>query len=223
MKERIVIIGGKSSAMIIADNIENARSQYNMPIEVLGFANDDKDIGEEIIGYPVISNVKDAYKNFGKHKDVKFVYQQYDIKNMVKAIANKDALGIPDEKYLTFVHPSSVVARSATVGAGTIILSHCVVNTLAQLGSFNSIMTHVTIGHDARVGNYNLVATHAIISNLIMGDRNFIGINVATMNKISIGNDCMVGMCSNLTKSIKDNVVCYGNPAKPVSSGKNLR
>jgi len=162
---------------------------------------------------------------FDKYKDdleVKFVYQMYDIKNMVKAIEEKDKLGIPLDRFLTFVHPSTMLSRSAEVGEGSLIMAHCVVNPKAVIGQFNSIMSHVTIGHDAKVGNYNLIATHAIISNLVMGDRNFIGINAATNNKISIGDDCMVGMCSNVTKSIPSGVICYGNPAKPVETEKKL-
>lgn len=220
--EKVVIIGGKSSATLVADNIYDASKKYNLPAEVLGFAFNEFPVGEEINGFPIVCKVEEAYQKYKDDEHVKFVYQMYDIKNMQKTIEHKDSLNIPLDRYFTFVHPSTMFSRSASVGTGSLIMGHCVINPKAKIGQFNSIMSHVTIGHDAKIGDYNLIATHAIISNLKMEDRNFIGINAATNNKITIGNDCMVGMCSNLTKSIGSNVVCYGNPAKQVFSEKKL-
>lgn len=221
--KKVVIIGGKSSATLIADNLYDAKERFNEPIDVLGFAYNDVKINEEINGFPVVCRVEEVWDKYSKFNDIHFVYQMYDIQNMQKTIKHKESLSIPMERYLTFVHPSTMVARSASIGTGTLIMAQCVVNPKAVVGNFNSIMSHVTIGHDAKVGDYNLIATHAIISNLVMGDRNFIGINAATNNKIKIGNDCMVGMCSNVTKDLDSGVKCFGNPAKQVFTEKKLR
>lgn len=221
--EKVIIIGGKSSATLIADYIYDAQHTYGKPIECIGFAYDDVQVGEEINGFPVVSKVAEAFRNFEKHKDVKFIFQMYDIQRMSETIAFKDSLNIPFDRYCTFIHPSCMIARSSTIGVGTIILAHSVVNPKARVGNFNSFMSGVTIGHDAIVGNYNLVATQAIVANLIMGDRNFIGINATTNNKISIGDDCMIGMASNVVKDVPSGTKCFGNPAKPVDTPKRLR
>jgi UDP-3-O-[3-hydroxymyristoyl] glucosamine N-acyltransferase len=142
---------------------------------------------------------------------------------MQKTIAYKDSLGIPLDRYCTFIHPSCMIARSAKIGVGTIILAHSVVNAKAIVGQFNTFVSGVTIGHDAVVGNYNLVATQAVVANIIMGDRNFIGINATTNNKITIGDDCMIGMASNVVKDVPSGTKCYGNPAKTVDTPKRLR
>lgn len=142
---------------------------------------------------------------------------------MKQTIEYKDSLGIPLDRYCTFIHPSCMIARSATIGIGTVILAHTVVNPKAKVGQFNSLMSSVTIGHDAVVGNYNLVATQAIIANIILGNRNFIGMNATTNNKITIGDDCMIGMASNGTKDVPSGTKCFGNPAKKVDTPKRLR
>lgn len=221
--EKVIIIGGKSSATLIADYIYDAQHKYNAPIECLGFAFDNVPIGSEINGFPVIVGVNEVYMKFMKIKDVKFIFQMYDIQNMQKTILFKESLKIPIERYCTFIHPSCMIARSASVGVGTLILAHTVVNPKAKIGQFNSIMSGVTIGHDAQMGNYNLIATQAIVANLIMGDRNFIGINATTNNKITIGDDCMIGMASNVTKDVPSGTKCFGNPAKTVDTPKRLR
>ena len=84
-------------------------------------------------------------------------------------------------------------------------------------------MSGVTIGHDAIVGDYNLIATQAIIANVVMGDRNFVGINVTTNNKINIGDDCMIGMASNVIHDVPSNTKCFGNPAKTKDTPKRLK
>lgn len=221
--EKVIIIGGKSSATLIADYIYDAQHKYGMPIECIGFAYNDLPFGTDINGFKVISRVEDAYEKYKEDIEVKFIFQSYDIQSMQKTIDYKDSLGIPLERYCTFIHPSCMIARSASIGIGSVILAHTVVNPKAKIGQFNSFMSGVTIGHDAVVGNYNLVATQAVVANIIMGDRNFIGINATTNNKITIGDDCMIGMASNVVKDVPSGTKCFGNPANAVDTPKSLR
>lgn len=221
--EKVIIIGGKSSATLIADYIYDAQHKHGMPIECIGFAYNDEPIGADINGFPVLCRVEDAYEKYKNDQEVKFIFQSYDIQDMQKTVDFKDSLGIPLERYCTFIHPSCMIARSATIGVGTIILAHTVVNPKAKVGQFNSLMSGVTIGHDGIVGNYNLIATQAIVANIVMGDRNFIGINATTNNKITIGDDCMIGMASNVVKDVPSGTKCFGNPAKAVNTPKRLR
>jgi len=220
--KKVVIIGDKSSAILISDYIYDAAKRFNESIEVMGFASDNFPVESMLNGFPVLCKTRNVFNKFKKDNSVKFIYQMYNIKKMKAAIENKNKLGIPDERYLKFIHPSCYVAKSASIGHGTIILANSVVNSNARVGSFNSIMTGVTIGHDAVVGNYNLIATQAVVANILMGDRNFIGINATTNNKIKIGDDCMIGMASNVTKDVASGVKCFGNPAKEVKTPKNL-
>ncbi len=221
--EKVIIIGGKSSATLIADNLYDAQHRFNVKAECMGFAYNDVPVGDEINGLPVVAKVEGLYEKYEKFKEVKFIYQSYEVRDMVEAIKIKDSLGIPEDRYYTFIHPSCMISRSATVGIGSLILPHCVVNPKARIGKFNSIMSGVTIGHDAIVGDYNLIATQAIIANVNMGSRNFVGINVTTNNKIDIGDDCMIGMASNVVKDVPSGTKCFGNPAKAVNTPKRLR
>lgn len=221
--EKVIIIGTKSSATLIADNIYDAQHNYGKKMECLGFASDSLPIGTDINGFPVVSSIKGLFEKYRNDTEIKFVFQSYDIQSMSKTIEYKNSLKIPDERYFTFTHPSCMISRSSFIGVGTLILAHCVVNPKAVIGKFNSIMSGVTIGHDAVVGNYNLIATQAIIANITMGDRNFVGINATTNNKINIGDDCMIGMASNVIKDVPSGTKCFGNPAKAVNTPKRLK
>jgi hypothetical protein len=52
--EKIVLIGGRGTAIVIADQINDARVRFGVPIEVLGLALDDISGGPSISDYPII-------------------------------------------------------------------------------------------------------------------------------------------------------------------------
>jgi acetyltransferase EpsM len=216
--EKVIILGGKGTAVVVAEQIYDAQIKHKANIELLGFAFDDESYGETINGFPVLAKTREVYEKYKKFDDVKFVFQMYRQDILPERIKLKDSYQIPENRFFTFIHPTCTVARSATIGAGTIMMANTVVNPNAIIGKFCTFQSNVLIGHDAVIGNYNFVAAHAIVSNLTMGDRNFIGINASTNNFITIGNDCFVAMGSNVIKSIASGTKVMGNPAKPFFS-----
>jgi len=216
--EKVIIIGGKGSAVVAAEQIYDAQTKYNSHIEFLGFAFDDESFGTEIYGFPILSKTYHVYEKYKKYTDVKFIFQLYRPDLMNERIELLKSFKIPEDRFCTFVHPSCMIARSAKIGTGTVIMANSVVNTNATIGKFCTIQSLTTIGHDSIMGDFNFIATQSTIGNLVMGNRNFVGINSATNNFITIGDDCFIGMASNVVKSIPSNTKVYGNPAKPFHS-----
>lgn len=75
--EKIIIIGGRGTAIVIADQICDARKRFNASIEVLGLALDDLSGGDSISGYQILCGIKDLYQKYGIYDDVKFLYSLY--------------------------------------------------------------------------------------------------------------------------------------------------
>lgn len=63
MKEKVVIIGGKGTAVVIAEQIYDAQIRFGKEIEVIGFAFDDPAFLGGINGWPVLCGTKEAYEN----------------------------------------------------------------------------------------------------------------------------------------------------------------
>ncbi len=211
---KIVLIGGRGTAIVIADQIIDAHQHYGMDIEVLGLALDDHSGGDDILGYPILCDIKDAYAKFEKYEDVKFIYQLYRPDVMRERTQILYDLNIPTEKFCNFIHPSVMFARSAKMGYGNVLLANAVVNCNAVIGNFNTVNSGTLLGHDITVGNNNYFAGQVCVgSGLSIGNENFIGLNTSIRNGISIGNNNVVGMASNITKDVSDNNVLYGNPA----------
>ena len=216
--EKVIIIGGKGTAVVVAEQIYDAQTKHKENIEFLGFAFDDVAFGKEINGFPVLAKTTEVYEKYKNYNDVKFIFQMYRQDILPDRIKLKESYQIPENRYCTFIHPTCTVAKSAEIGVGTIMMANTVINPNAIIGKFCTFQTNALVGHDAILGDYNFIAAHAIVANLTMGNRNFIGINASTNNFITIGDDCFVAMGSNVIKSIESGTKVMGNPAKPFES-----
>lgn len=216
MKQKIIVIGGKGSAVVIAEQIYNTQMVTNN-VEFLGFAFDDETFYPEINGFPVLSKTREVYGKYERFNDVKFLFALYRPDLMKERIALRDSYGIPADRWATFIHHTAYVAKSVTMGYGNIVLANSVVNTNVRIGNFNTIQSNVLIGHDTNIGNSNFFTGHCVIgSNNLIGDINFFGLNTSLNNYISIGNNVFCGMASNVIKSVDDDTMVYGNPARRV-------
>jgi sugar O-acyltransferase (sialic acid O-acetyltransferase NeuD family) len=221
--QKIIIIGGRGTAIVIADQIYDANKRFGVPIEVLGLSLDDRSGGDDINGYPILCDIKDVYEEYGKYKDIKFIYQLYRPDVLEERTKLLHSLSIPIEKFATFVHPTVMISKSAKMGCGNVILANAVVNCNAVMGDFNTINSLSLFGHDTVMGNNNYIAGHVSLgSGVTIGNMNFIGLNSTVRNGITIGNVCIVGMASNVVKSLKDHSVVYGNPAQSKEKINNI-
>src|SRR5690625_3537349 len=213
--KKVIIIGGKGTAVVIAEQIKNAILKFNVKLEVLGFAFDDESFGDEINGIPILAKTYDVYGEYKNQSDVFFIFSLYRSDLIEERIALRDGYEIPHERYINFIHPLATVAESAEIGIGNIILANTVINPNVKLGNFNTFNSNSLIGHDTKIGNSNFVAGHTVIgSNLTIGNGNFFGLNCSAKNFITIGDYNIIGMAANVLKSGESKKVLVGNPAK---------
>lgn len=213
-KMKVVIIGGRGTAIVVADQMFDAHERFGMDIEVLGLALDDHSQGDSIGGYPIICGIKEAYEKYGQYDDVKFVYQLYRPDVIHERTELLRGLQIPKPKFCNFIHPAVMLARSVKIGWGNVLLANVVVNCGSIIGDFNTVNSGTLLGHDIVVGDNNFFAAQVCVgSGLHIGNENFFGLNTSIRNGITIGSLNIVGMASNITKSVGDGNVLYGNPA----------
>ncbi len=74
----------------------------------------------------------------------------------------------------------------------------------------------VHLGHDVHLHKNVQITAGGIIGGFDdLGDHAYVVINAVLRNRITIGDNAVIGMGSTVTKSVEDNSIVAGNPAKP--------
>src|ERR1700730_15851969 len=103
--EKIIVIGGKGTAINIAQHVIHAATQFSMPLELLGFDADDPALGKIIVGMPVLCRPCEVLGRFPA-PDIKVIFSLYKPGAMRERVALLQSYGLPLDKFATFVHPS---------------------------------------------------------------------------------------------------------------------
>lgn len=216
MKKKIIIIGGKGTALNIAEAIIDADIRFNAPVEFIGFAFDDESMGDTISGYPVLCKTKEVYSKYGHIDDVAFIFQMHHQLKMEERAELIASYNIPDNKWFTFIHPSAFVSRSVKLGFGTVVYVNCAIHSNTIIGNHCTFCALTTIGHDSIIGNNVFTATHVCIgSSVQIKDCNFLGQNSTITSAMKIEANNLIGLGAVIIKNIEEsNGIYVGSPAR---------
>jgi len=141
--KRVVIVGGGGHTKVVMDTIEEM-ILAGEGIQIVGFL-DDNEENNEIYGYRRLGKIGEA--------------QKYEKNHFHLAIGNNNfRKKIYEEnegfKYLTVIHPQSVVSKRAKVAEGCFIGAGAIINTDAVIGRLGIINTKAVIEHDCMIDSY---------------------------------------------------------------------
>jgi acetyltransferase EpsM len=115
----------------------------------------------------------------------------------------------------TLVHPSAVIASSASVGEGSLISASCVIGIDAAVGRFCTLHSACTVDHDDVLGDWVTIAPGAHLAGWVRcGESAYIGIGAAVIGRIQIGENAVVGAGSVVIRDVPPSMTVAGNPAK---------
>lgn len=212
MKKNLLILGGGGNASVIAYAILDAANKNQTDLNFCGYIND-RDNVTEIEGYPVIGGLRDIPK---------LITEDYYFINAIGKIGVQDerielieSLNIPDERYVTFIHPSAYVAPNVELGVGCVVMPNVSISPGTTIGKCTRIMINAVIGHNNIIGDYCFFAAASCTgAHLNIEDGVFISLNATIREFLTLKNYSTVGMGAVLTKDIKEHEIWVGNPAK---------
>lgn len=121
------------------------------------------------------------------------------------------------EKVITLVHPKSVVAKSAVIGAGTFVAAGAVINPDAVIGVGVIINTCASADHDCRVGDFSHVSVGAhLAGTVILGENTFIGAGATVVNNITVCGSTVVGAGALVLHDINEAGTYVGVPCRRI-------
>ena len=221
MRERLVIWGAGSTALIVADMIR-LRDQY------------------EIAGFLDSVNPERARTKFcgasilGGEEELDDLLQQ-GVNHVICAISigrvRLRLTGLARAKgfqLATAIHPQTTIASDVPIGAGTFIMAGAVVMPSARLGENVMISTCASVDHECAIadGAWINAGVH-LGGRVIVEQAAIVEIGAIVGGGLRIGADSVVGAGSLVLHDIPTGVVAYGRPAKvirniAVSSAGNI-
>jgi sugar O-acyltransferase (sialic acid O-acetyltransferase NeuD family) len=213
MAKKILILGGLGNGSVIANAIVDANKRGDREWGFAGYLNDRLEIGEKIENYPVLGKTLNVQKFI--QEGYYFINTIFRIDGQQERIDMFENFPIPQDRLATFIHPMTYIAPNVKLGNGTVVMPNVSISSGTEFGNGCLIMVGVSIGHDNKIGKYcHFAAQSCVGAYTQIGEGAHIGLNATTRENISIGKNATLGMGSVLTKSIGDNEIWVGNPAK---------
>ena len=210
----VIIIGGKGTAVSIAEQIDDARHRFGGHLRVRGFAIDDPSLGPTIAGFPVVCGTRDAAAQVSDGQ-TKLIFGLYRPDVMRERIDLLYSYGLSPEHFTTFIHPQAYVARSATIGRGTVVFAHASLMKDVVVGDHCMLNSQVIVEHDTRVGDNCFLSAGACLgADITLGQGVFVGMHAVLHPGIGVGDFGFIGMGSVVTHDVEPCAQVYGNPAR---------
>jgi len=108
-------------------------------------------------------------------------------------------------RWMTYIHPTALIADSATIGEGAIVCPYSIVNAGAHVGENVAVNVFCSIGHGARVGAHSVLSPYCSLSgDSALGEAGFMGTRATLFPKVVLGSDCVVDAHSPVKQSAPD-------------------
>jgi sugar O-acyltransferase (sialic acid O-acetyltransferase NeuD family) len=122
--------------------------------------------------------------------------------------------GVP---FATIIHPTSHVARTTTVGEGSIIGAGVIIAAHTHVGRHVFVNRGALIGHHTVIGEHCSVMPGAnIAGNCRIGAATYVGMGAIVINDTEVGAHSVIGAGAVVTKTVPGHVQVVGNPARIV-------
>jgi UDP-2-acetamido-3-amino-2,3-dideoxy-glucuronate N-acetyltransferase len=126
----------------------------------------------------------------------------------------------------TKIGPFCIVRKGAKIGKNCNFTAYCEIRENVIIGDDTSFGSRCTISANATIGSNVVIKYGFVLTDTPdlkngtykevkgIGDNTLIGANVTLMPGFSIGENCIIGACSQVRNNIPDNEVWFGSPAK---------
>lgn len=190
----IVLFGTGGHAKVVAEIVELQGIH-----RLVGLVSEDGVNGDFIDGLKVIAS----------NHNFKQILPSHGVQGAIIALGfNKHRVNLAELisdslEFVTAIHPSAIVSRHASLGAGTVVMAGAVINPGTSIGAHCIINTSSSIDHDCIVGSYTHICPGVVVAGHVsVGVNCLLGAGSVAIDHISIGDGAMVAAGATVRKDL---------------------
>ncbi|MBF7729328.1 acetyltransferase [Pseudomonas sp. N040] len=209
---KVAILGAGGHAKVICDAID-AIGEHT----IIGLFDDNPELwGSTLLGCHPVLGVIDAWPQHAPEAVVIGVGDNTLRKMLFERLKAANA------KILSVVHPKATLGQDVSLGEGTVIFAHAVVNCGSVVGANVILNTSSTVDHDCRIGAHaHLAGGVTVAGGVRIGEGVFLGTAATVIPNLTIGDWAIVGAGSVVVGDIREQATVVGVPARPIR-GKTI-
>lgn len=198
MSEGIIILGAGGHAKVIADILLASGEP------LAGFLDDH--VKGPVLDRPVLGTLADIDTFAGTHVFVMGIGDNQTRKKIGERCA---------VRWHRAIHPAATIAKSASIGEGSVVMAGAIVNPCARIGRHSIINTAAVVEHDCVVSDYVHLSPGVRLSGKVeIGEGTWLGTSAAVVNNVSVCAGCTIGAGTVVVKDITVPGTYVGVPAK---------
>lgn len=203
LTEPITLVGAGGHALVVLDALSHSSRRSE---RIVVCSEDQAQIGWEILGHRVTLLDVAGLSACGFHVCV----GRNDVRRRLFTEID-EASG----QAVTIIHPRSVIAESADLGAGTFIAAGAVLAPGCRIGR-SSIVNHgAIVDHEVEVGDFAHIGPGVTIGGAArIGNGVFLGAGANILPGVTIGENAVVGAGAVVLDTIPADAVYVGVPAR---------
>ena len=204
-KRPIILLGGGGHCASVIEAAESAG------VLILGILDIPATLGKSVMGYKILGCDDDLCQYVDEADFVITVgsIKSADLRRRLYTQVKKCGGTLA-----SIIASTAHVSPHSSIGEGTVVLHHALVNAGAQVGVNCIINSFAGIEHGTSIGNHTHVSTHAVGNgDCCIGDSVFIGSGSVVLQGCQVADKCVVAAGSIVRKNITTTGLFAGNPA----------
>ena len=186
----------------------------NSEDEVVAFSANKSNIeSDKLLGLPVVG-FENVEKEYPPEEFSMFIALAYSEMNKKRRKFFDEAKNKGYELY-SYIHPSTKIWDEFEMGENCFILAENIIQPFVKIGDnvligSNNLISHNTIIED----NCFLTSNITLGGHITIGANSFVGLSATINQRVKIGEECIIGAGTLITKDVNDKEVYAENSSK---------